>query len=35
MAKDGDRAEVVKLIKTDEFLTDGPWTYDEESETVS
>jgi hypothetical protein len=35
MAKDGDRADVVKLIKTDEFLAEGPWTYDEETETIS
>lgn len=35
LAKDEDRTAVVRLIKDNEWLADGPWTYDEESETIS
>jgi len=28
LAKDDDRKEVIDLIKTDEFLESGPWTYE-------
>ncbi len=35
LAKDEDRTAVVRLIKDDAWLTDGPWTYDEETETIS
>jgi len=29
LAKDDDRNEVVALVKTDEFLENGPWTYED------
>ena len=35
LAKDEDRTAVVRLIKDDAWLADGPWTYDEETETIS
>lgn len=35
MAKDEDRTAVVRLIKDNAWLSDGPWTYDEETETIS
>ncbi len=35
LAKDEDRTAVVGLIKDDEWLGNGPWTYDEETETIS
>jgi len=36
LAKDEDRTAVVNLIKKGDFLAEGgPWTYDEETETIS
>jgi hypothetical protein len=35
MAKDEDRTAVVNLIKKGDFLSEGPWTYDEDTETLS
>ncbi len=36
LAKDEDRTAVVNLIKKGDFLSEGgPWTYDEETETIS
>ena len=35
LSKDEDRTAVVRLIKDDAWLADGPWTYDEETETIS